>query len=479
MNIADGFRWLLGRETGLETRSDTDPSSLADLIARLGPSRTSVWRAASNREAMGVPAVFKAVSLISNTTGSLSMEAYRASAKLPFEDTPRIVIRPNPFTRPHVFWRDSAYYQARRGEIWWWTAKRDTDGSPMSLITIDPREIVVTENPRNLLRPIIEWRGVRMPNDDMTQITYLPDPANPLRGWGPLQACGAAVSVAVEAQEFAANFFAGNPSNTWIKVGFPVDATEAATFKEQWIGANGNLPKVTGPDVEDVKDVGTDPMRAQLSDARLFQNGEIALMFSMPPTLLNYAVQGSTITYQNVGQIADDFLRECLLPHYLEPMEQAMSDLLTRQTIGKFNTAALLRPDIKTRYDVYNIGIPLGVLTAEEARSFEGLSPGDVENRPVPFAAPQAIPSSLPIQTRTEEEPREVRCPNPECRKLYVSKATGYVGGRCWRTNCRTIIDDWPSGVTPRTQPIAEEPRTPVFHIVRTDRGADVIAEPA
>ena len=438
MGLRDGFRWLVGRDptqdraTISTALNGSSASSLEDLIGRIRPIRSSPWRAAGQREALGVPAVFKAVSLICNTVGSLSMEGYRAGAKLPVEDTPRLVIRPNPLTRPHEFWRDSAFNMARLGEAWWWTAKRDIDGSPMSLIPVDPREVNVEENTRDPMRPVIHWREARMPNEDMTQITYLPDPNNPLRGWGPLQACGAAVSVAVEAQEWAADWFAGNPANTWIKSAVDIDEAEAEGIKSQWMADSLNLPKVTGPLIEDVKDVGTDPERAQMTEARNFANGEIALMFSIPSTLLNYAVQGSTITYQNVGQVADDFLRQCLLPHYLEPMEQAMSDLLTRATIGRFNVEALLRADIRTRYDVYNVGIPLGVISVEEARAAEGFGPGDVENRPVPFAPPQAVPASLPVQVRSLQD---VRC--PKCNRL-----NGRVGGpaeiQC--SKCGTLI---------------------------------------
>jgi HK97 family phage portal protein len=419
MGLRDGFRWLVGRDptqdraTISTALNGSSASSLEDLIGRIRPIRSSPWRAAGQREALGVPAVFKAVSLISNTVGSLSMEGYRAGAKLPVEDTPRLVIRPNPLTRPHEFWRDSAFNMARLGEAWWWTAKRDTDDSPMSLIPVDPREVNVEQNPANPMRPIIHWREALMRNEDMTQITYLPDPNSPLRGWGPLQACGAAVSVAVEAQEWAANWFAGNPSNTWIKSAVDVNKDEAMVLKLDWISDFENLPKVSGPVIDDVKDIGTDPERAQMTEARNFANGEIALMFSIPSTLLNYAVQGSTITYQNVGQVADDFLRQCLLPHYLEPMEQAMSDLLTRATIGRFNVEALLRADIRTRYDVYNVGIPLGVISVEEARAAEGFGPGDVENRPVPFAPPAAVPASLPVQTRSLQD---ARC--PKCNRL-------------------------------------------------------------
>ena len=77
MGLRDGFRWLVGRDptqdraTISTALNGSSPSSLEDLIGRIRPIRSSPWRAAGQREALGVPAVFKAVSLISNTVGSL------------------------------------------------------------------------------------------------------------------------------------------------------------------------------------------------------------------------------------------------------------------------------------------------------------------------------------------------------------------------------------------------------------------------
>jgi len=404
----DGFRWLIGREVD-QTRADED--SLANLLARVAATRTSPWRRASTAEALGVPAVFRAVSLIANTCGVLSMEGFRFGAKLPDADTPRLIIRPNPFTTPQLFWRDSAYHLARRGELWWWVAARDIDSSALSLIPVDPREVTVEANPKDLRFPIIQWRGQRMRNEDMRQITYLPDPNDPLRGIGPLQACGAAVSVSVEAQEWAANFFAGGgmPSVV-VKSALEMTDDEAAAFKTKWTSVPNNQPRIITPTIEEVKEFSVSPEAAQLTQARDFQNGEVALMFGMPGTLLDHVTQGQSITYQNVGQEYDKFVRSCLWPNYLEPMEQTMSDLLTRSTVGRFALGGLLRADIKTRYDVYDIALGKGIQTVEEVRAQEGFAPGDVENRPVPFAPPQAVPASLPIQTRSREL-RDVRCP--------------------------------------------------------------------
>lgn len=424
-----GFDWLVPRGfPELQERT-----TLEDLLQRVAPFRASPWRTASTVEAMGVPAVFRAVTLVANTTGVLSLEAFRQEARLSADDTPQIVKRPDPFTTPQVFMRDTVDYLARLGEAWWWVAKRDGDGVAQSLIPVDPREVTVEHSRDSRLRPVIRWFDTPMRNEDMRQITYFRDPRNPLRGWGPLQACQAAVSITVEAQEWAANYYAGNPTNTVIKAAYGVDATEAAAIKEAWMAGAGNLPKVIDPGIDTVNNIGTNPEDAQWTQVRMFQNGEVALAFGIPGTLLEHFSPGASLTYQNVGQEFDKFIRSCLWPNYLEPIEQALSDLLTRQTICRFNVDALLRPDPQTRASIYQTLIPLEVMTAEEARQAEGLEAGGIENRAVPFAPPAAVPVSLPVAFR-ELELRDVR---HDCGNLV-----GRVAGRAelWCRHCKRAV---------------------------------------
>jgi hypothetical protein len=96
--------------------------------------------------------------------------------------------------------------------------------------------------------------------------------------------------------------------------------------------------------------------------------------------------------------------------------------------VARFNVDGLLRADIKTRYEVYESGVTKsGVLSVEEARQMEGLSPGDVERAPVPLAPPQAIPAQLPIQQRSAMQ--DVHC--SKCGK-FLAKGLG-----TWETKCR------------------------------------------
>ena len=74
--------------------SFTNHPGLTEQLLAVQGLHNRPWRVASLREAMGVPSNFRAITLISNTVGSLAMEAYRKGVLLDSEDTPRIVQRP-------------------------------------------------------------------------------------------------------------------------------------------------------------------------------------------------------------------------------------------------------------------------------------------------------------------------------------------------------------------------------------------------
>ena len=325
------------------------------------------------------------------------------------------MVRPNPLTTPRIFWRDSAYFKVTRGEMWWWVARRDNRGQAISLIPVAPYEVTVADNPRDSRYPIITWRGRKMPNADMILDTWLPDPDNPYRGVGPLQMCGAAVSVAVEAQTWAANFYSeGGFPSVYLKSDYDFkDEDEPEKIKARWTAAPPNTPHVLSPGLEPGSlPVSTDG--AQMLSARVHNNGEVALMFGIPGSLLEYVQSGSSLTYQNVGQRFDDFVKSCLWPIVLEGAEQQLTDLLPRSWVAHFDSDYFTRPDPKTRMEIHSLAIAAGIYDAEHAAMTEGLAPGSMESAPVPPGSPASMPPSLPepmsgstVTIRTAEP---VRC---------------------------------------------------------------------
>lgn len=101
------------------------------------------WFHPSIREAMGVPAILRCLTLISNTAGALSMNGIREGVKVDAADRPRVIVRPNPLTTPRVFHRDSTFWKGAYGESWWWIAARDLDDYAVSLVPVPPYEVKI------------------------------------------------------------------------------------------------------------------------------------------------------------------------------------------------------------------------------------------------------------------------------------------------------------------------------------------------
>jgi HK97 family phage portal protein len=401
----------------VETQARSDFPSWEQQIAAFH-KLPQPWAPASVDEALSVPAIFRAVTLISNTVGMLNLETYRNRVLLtdPME-VPRITVRPNPRTRPRDFWRDTAFYLSTRGEAWWWIARRDIDDNPIALFPVPPWEVIVEENPRDRLTPTIRWASRKMDNDDMRQITYLPGRSG--RGMGPLQMCGAAVSVAVEAQHWAANFFSGSVPSIIGTTADPLSPEEAKDLDEQWAEKPSNLPRWLGSGVT-VKDFGFDPSKAQLTDSRRYNDTQAAQMFGIPATLLEANQPGASLVYQNVEGEYNKLIRTCIQPNYLEPTEQEMSDLLTRTHTTRFNTNEVTRADLKTRSDVFKnlreAGVPLEV--AAQIVGFETLDPDAINIAPVPASPPGAEVDRLPPDIRSARSSAEVRCDGMRTRWL-------------------------------------------------------------
>lgn len=438
----------------LQTRQASTLEDFAWSI--LGNNARREWRLPTVNQALGVPSVLNAVTMIASITGTLSMQVKRNGEPI---EPPPVVRRPNPLTTPQEFWRDTAYSMATRGEAFWWIAKRDDDRSPLALFPINPVQIVdETKDGRRVWR----WGDRILAQDDVIQLTYLRE-LGEVRGNGPLQLAGAALSVAVEAQDWAANFYAeGGYASTLIKHATELDPTpdenglnEAQRLLNQWLSRTANnVTRVIDQNIESVEHHEPNESAAQMLQARMYQNGEVANMFGIPGPLLEYSAQGASLTYRNIPSLIRQLVDMCLRPRYWEAMEHAMSDLLPRSQKATFDTDALLRDDIKTQYEVANIGFKGGFLDRDEARSLVHLDPG-IDDQPVPLAPPRAMPTLRVVRERRELV--DLRC----TKGHLVARVDGNAEAKC-RTCGQMALR------------VMEEPPAPMQ--APTDRLADAIA---
>lgn len=347
-------------------------------------ARNGVPATPTVKEALALPAIYRSVSLLASAAASLNLIEYIGSAIAIVQST--VVRRPSKVWTPGSFWRDTVQYMATYGEAIWLVRSRDVLGIPSSLSVVVPYSMVSKEWNGETLRWFSKVNGKEREQDprDVVHIPLLRDP-NTGRGLGPLQTCGAAVNVAVEADRWAQRWFVGGMPSTFLKSEMPIDELEATTVKEQWLADPPNLPKVGYAFTP--QRIGFSVEEAQLNGARMFNRGEVALMFGIPGRLLEYAESGTSVTYANVGDLATELVRLTLAPLYLEQIEQAFSDLLPRGHEVRFDVEGFQRADIKTRYEVYEKAISLGIITPEDAAIEEGKAAGSREVQPVPLRA--------------------------------------------------------------------------------------------
>lgn len=325
---------------------------------------------ATIRQALGIPAVFRAVTLLATVTATLLLREYVNGREI--VPAAPVLRRPQREWTYRDFIRDTVFYGAGYGESIWIVTERDAAGFASNFAAVRPDRIKS------------DWDGIRHDwytydrngkrfdyrREDIVHITpFFRDPGDG-RGRGPLQMCGVATNVAVEAEHWASRFFVGSIPSIFLESKVPLAGDDPANIKDRWMTDPPNTPKVgygIEPHVLDIN-----PEGSQLTQVRMQSRGEVALMFGISGRLLEYMESGSSITYANVGDLATELVRLSLSPTYLEPIEAAFSDQRPRGTEVRFDVDGFQRADAKTRYEIHEKAVALGIYDNEEAARKEG-----------------------------------------------------------------------------------------------------------
>ncbi|UFH59828.1 phage portal protein [Sulfurovum mangrovi] len=121
---------------------------------------------------------------------------------------------------------------------------------------------------------------------------------------------------------------------------------------------------------------------SQFLESRKYQKEEIASIFRVPMHMIN-ALENAT--FSNIEHQSLDFVINTLRPWVLR-IEQALNIALfggDTTYFVKFNMAAMLRGDTKSRYEAYGMAIRDGWLTRNEVREMEDLNELDGLDEPL------------------------------------------------------------------------------------------------
>jgi HK97 family phage portal protein len=325
--------------------------------------------------------VYGCVRLITDSISTLPVDAYRRTG----EDAKEEIAKPLWLSQPTVdldftSWctqvltslllHGNAYIAVMRSE-----------GRIVELVPLDPTKVLVRRDRGRKVYiiagmpytgEILHLKGLMMPGSDV--------------GLSPIEYARQSIGLGLASVKFGAQFFEGEGNMPGV-IEMPGRA-QPETMKaiaDSWRrrrreGGRG-LPGVLQEGAM-WKPTGVTNEQAQFLATRQFTAAEIAgQMFMVDPTELGIGVQGQSLTYANLEQRNTRFVRVTLLP-WIVRIEKALSDLMAQPRYVKFNINALLRGDLKTRYESYAIGISAGFLEVNEPRDWEELPPLEVQDAP-------------------------------------------------------------------------------------------------
>ena len=183
---------------------------------------------------------------------------------------------------------------------------------------------------------------------------------------------------------------------------------------------------------------------AQFLESRVFQIGEIARWFNLPPHKLK---ELSKATFSNIEQQQIEFVQDSIRPWLVRWEQHIMWKLLTPEErkvfFAEFLIEELLRGDFESRMKGYNLMRQIGAITADEIRQKENMNPlggraGEVVWMPINMQDAREEP---PEPTGQEQVPGQEPEQNFELRAMRSLKTRRRIA-ESYKAVFRTAIKD-------------------------------------
>lgn len=394
---------------GLEQLSEQPlDAPLGDYSADVTPPARSATPTLTVERAVTLPAVFRAIQLIQSMGANLvrdGLASWRDGAEVPTQ--PALIRRPDPWRSRRSFAARFLTNAATDGNNF--LLRTRVDGVTASATLLDPfatfirwdsngrkhYDTVVRDGRRGLVTRsytdadvLHVWCGLELPGHD--------------RALGPIAACRTALAGHLDSRAYAAGWFSSTdvPSGV-LSTDQRLDPTTAAEYKRLWLNptAVDGTPDRGGPSVRvlgqglSYAPIMLKPSDAQWLESQAFGVVDVARLFGVPPDKLAAAVEGTSLTYSTTDLVDRAFLRDTLLPTYMAPLEDALTELLPRGQVARVGADELLRPDPKTQAEIDSIYLAADVIAPAEVRVRQRWAGPPPTPKPAPAPATQEAPA--------------------------------------------------------------------------------------
>lgn len=214
------------------------------------------------------------------------------------------------------------------------------------------------------------------PNGPLWYVPLFTMPGSPL-GLSPIRYAKETIYSDAVARQFSNDFFAnGAHPSALLQPESDPGADGARKHKQAFKDAASGRDVAVIPQSIKYTPIQINPDDSQFIDLMKFNDEELCFFFSVDPRSIGVASSGGGNTYANREQVKQDELQDAMLQSIVR-LQEAMSDLLPRPQMVRFNYAGLLRADIEARYRTYlasadyqaKTGVP--IITNDEIRDLE------------------------------------------------------------------------------------------------------------
>ena len=362
------FRDRLISRLGYEVEPQFVPDTENRGVANTAPARES--SVVSPTTALSLVAVSRATSVLETAIMQIPVNVYRGNTALPtplWLETPDIE---NQISQAE--WLGTTLIHMSTYGNAYWFIKRGPRGI-VNITNLHPQDVsIMTDNQGRI---VYSYLGKNYSAQDIKHIKLWNSPSSTsLLGEGPLQRHKSVLRSALDLHNYADNWFrtAAVPTGTLTTSEF-LSADVAKQNKQAFIESQQERSVAVLSSGLKYDSLALNPEQAQFLENQKFITRQIAMMFGVPTMYLGMGIEGQGMTYVN-GNEDRAKLFEDGLQQYIVRIQQAITDLLPRGQYAEFNLTEFLRPNIKTRYESYAIGLTNNFLTVPEVREMEGMS---------------------------------------------------------------------------------------------------------
>lgn len=327
----------------------------------------------TQQRALSLGPVYAANRVLADTISTLPLKAYRkiGDDRIPMASLPPLFANLESDGRLVPWLYQCVTSLGLRGNAYGLVISRDGYGYPTAVDWLDPSLVAPDERPGET-----GWlvNGRAVSRDDIVHIPWFSLPGSRV-GLSPMGAFAATLGVGLGAQSYAANWFdsGGFPPGTFRNTQQTITQEQAQVIKARTTAAIRSREVLTFGSDWEYNAISVPPEEAQFVETMKMTANQIAPIYGVPPEDIG-GTSGDSMTYANVEQKAIDKTTFGFRPWCVR-FESKFASLLPDRQYVRFNLDALVRADLKSRWEVNKIRVDMGAASLDEIRVQEDQAP--------------------------------------------------------------------------------------------------------